>query len=148
MLLASLVSLTLVLQLESSAQADTSRLTPVRTALVNAVRQKDAVALAAVFTVDGVMARGNSGKNVPTAGSKAIEELWRTAFAGMNGPNPYRVQVGQILMGGERALEQGEFGPDGGPWVGTYILLYERQVDGNWRVAYWKFYTHPPEPKS
>ncbi len=145
MLAVTLLACALTLQdpPNSIQSSDTSRLGPVREALVQAVRNKDAQALAAVFTVDGVMARGNSGKNLPTSGRQAIEELWRKAFAGMEGPNPYRVRVLEVAMGKYRALEQGEFGPDGGPWVGSYVILYERQQDGGWKVAYWKFYTPP-----
>lgn len=96
----------------------------------------DAAALAAQFTADGAVLAPNLAR---IDGRPGIQAFWQQFFdAGVTG---MELTAAEVTVNGVNATEVGEFamtGPDGRGGTGTvrgkYMLQWQRQTDGTWRL--------------
>lgn len=101
-----------------------------RSALVEAIRAKDARALAALFADSAVQLRGDSP---PLVGAGAVGTFYATMFAGINGPNPFELRPQRSFGNATWVVEYGHFGPTSGPDIGGYVLTLRRGASG-WQI--------------
>lgn len=132
----------LVPQARAQSVGDTTALSATRAAFVAAVRSKDGTAMSRITVPSIVMIRGQPGQFPVVTGRSAFEDFWKEAFSRTPGPNPYVLYPGEVRISDSVGIEVGEFGPEGQPPFGRYVLLYVWTADG-WRITYWNPFRNP-----
>lgn len=124
--------------MSESTNVNTSAIDRLRARHTAALNDGDADAWAACFAADGVQMPPNFAANV---GMAAIQG-WGRGFLGQFDCR-FELSVDEVRAAGEWAFERGGYTihltpKDGGPAmddVGKYLTVYERQPDGEWRIA-------------
>ena len=124
--------------IHAPAPADSTAVRQVRESLVAAFRAKNAAALGQILDSGVVFVRGTAGNYPHLLGRGTVVSFWAEAFRGMTGPNPLVYRTTQLSAGDQTAVDIGEFGPEGGPTVGRYVLVLRNE--SGWRVVYWNFF--------
>lgn len=132
------LALVALLAFRGSAQqpaADSIAISQVRSRLVAAFRSNTADSLGPIAADNMVFV------TAPMAvGRDAFVATFKMPFdkaKAAHQANPFVLYPTLLDIGGDWAFEQGEFGPDDRPPVGTYTWVYHRTKSGNWELAYW-----------
>lgn len=155
----SLVVLTLSFALVSCAQLVTDRRTAelrVRQAIekanakfVEAFSRGDAAAIAALYIEDAKLLPPN---NPMVSGRQSIEEFWK-GFIEMSVWREVILETVEVDYNGDLASEVGTytlaFQPEGSQVIrdtGKYVVVWNRQTDGSWKLAVDTWNSNSPLP--
>jgi uncharacterized protein (TIGR02246 family) len=113
------------------------------------IRQKDAAAIAALYTEDGAL----MPPNMPLAqGRAAIEQGWRNMMATPGFDLTFAPEQIVVAAAGDMALDRGTYrftatGPTGpATETGKYVVVW-RNVGGEWKAAADIFNSDGPTPQ-
>ena len=123
----------------SGVSREVAAINAVRLELDAAIVARDAERVARIFTEDAVYLEPEAREIV---GKQALKERLREGYELPPRPQKPRRVAGDVKVIGDWAFEWGHVEsirpPTGGPemWIdGKYLHVYQRQVDGKWRIS-------------
>ena len=110
---------------------------------MNAVNRGDAEALAALHTEKSV----SMTAGMPSiTGRKAIRELMEASLSAMPPGLKFEFEAVEVRVADGWAVERGVTKAAGDFPAGKYVMLYEQEADGDWRIAWTITNTDEPPP--
>lgn len=100
---------------------------------MDAFNRRDAAAVAALHTEESV----SMPAGIPSiVGRESIRELMESSLAGAPPGFIFEFEATEVRVADVWAVERGITKPAGPFPAGKYVMLYERDTDGCWRVAW------------
>jgi uncharacterized protein (TIGR02246 family) len=133
----------------ASIQRDGPAISALRLALDAAVNARDAEGVSALFTSDAVYLEPAERE---VTGRGALKSLLQKAYGQSSSAPKVRRTAQEVQFAGDWAFEWGRVEAIrpfvGGPstWIdGKYLHVYQRQIEGGWRIARASYTPSPPE---
>jgi uncharacterized protein (TIGR02246 family) len=115
----------------------------VRQEYMNAVNRGDAEAVAALHTEESV----SMTAGMPSiTGRPAIRELMQASLSAMPPGLKFEFEAVEVRVADGWAVERGVTKAAGDFPPGKYVMLYEQEADGGWRIAWTITNTDAPPP--
>lgn len=131
---------------EATGCADMSvekALEAVRTAYMDAVNSADLEALVSLHTRDSISMPAGMA---PVRGRDALRELIEGSLSAMPEGSRFEFVSQEIRVADDWAVERGVTKATDAFPAGKYVMLYEREADGCWRIAWTITNTDQPPP--
>jgi len=117
----------------------------VRQAYMDAVDGRDAEALAELHTENSV----SMPAGLPVVrGRESIRDLMETSLSAMPSGLRFEFEPTEVRMAAGWAVERGVTKAAGPFPAGKYVMLYEEEPDGCWRIAWTITNTDEPPPRA
>jgi ketosteroid isomerase-like protein len=102
------------------------------TAFAKTMADRDFTAFADYVAAEAIFFGGKG----PLIGKAAVLEGWKSLYEGPDAPFSWKPEVVQVLASGTLAHSSGPVLDAAGKRIGTFNSVWQREMDGKWRVVF------------